>query len=41
MSVTQLLRENNNSSDDNGNPKIKGIYLNCPGILLLGSESYV
>jgi len=35
MVISHLLHEN-----DIHRPKIKGIYLNCPGILLLQSESF-
>jgi acetyl esterase/lipase len=39
MAIAHLLRENAHSAEVS-KPSIKGLYLNCPGILLLESESY-
>jgi len=40
LSVSYLLLKNESSRDDEGDPKIRGVYLNSPGFLMLNSTSY-
>jgi acetyl esterase len=40
LSVSYLLMQNERARDADGHPKIRGVYLNSPGFLMLHSDSY-